>query len=75
MAPKKGIPGRLDVDSAGNAYLLGAHGTYQLARLHRIRLEMVGADGIMLSGWEPIRGTDNRARFQQWWLAYPENKK
>jgi hypothetical protein len=51
-------------------------GKVAVARLSRARVEIVGADGILISGFEEI-GQDKtgkpKFRYQEWWLRYASN--
>lgn len=71
-AKKIGI-GVLDVDGQKKARLFegdGEAGAKLLGELDRVRLERVGADGMCLSGMEPIDLFRTHFRYQEWWLAW-----
>jgi hypothetical protein len=66
---KRGVKGHLSVGEDGRALFLTDD--QQTFRLDRTRLDFAGADGIRLSGYEPV-GITMKAQYQEWWLAYPE---
>lgn len=68
--PKLRGCGVLDVDENGVAHFLSGNGEYDsvvLAKMERVRIDMAGSDGIMLSGMQP---TKSNYIFQKWWLSH-----
>jgi hypothetical protein len=57
------------------ARALDEQGKLVLEELSRARVEFVGADGIMVSGFEEV-GKDKagkpKFRYQEWWLRYAD---
>lgn len=65
--------GVLSIDEREEAMFFegnGERGSRVLAVMQRIRIESATANGITLSGMEPINSGAMKFNYQEWWLAY-----
>jgi hypothetical protein len=71
--PKKICIGRFSLSRDGLALAMDKEGKVAVAKIERARVDFIGADGIMVSGFEEV-GQDKtgkpKFRYQEWWLRY-----
>ena len=74
--PKAKGAGSLSIDREGNAHFFSEykeHGNRCIADMIRAKIDFAGADGIMVSGFEPCGFKKNgelKYKYQEWWLRY-----
>jgi hypothetical protein len=71
--PKKICLGRFSLSRDGLALAMDKDGKMAVATIERARVDFIGADGILISGFEEIDRDETgkpKFRYQEWWLRY-----
>jgi hypothetical protein len=71
--PKKICLGRFALSREGQALAMDRERKVVVTGLSRARVEFIGADGILISGFEEIAIDETgkpKFRYQEWWLRY-----